>query len=236
MMTAPSSIPPESTAVVIGAGGGIGGALLRELSPSFDRIVGLGRHSEPQLDFDDEASIAEAAEHVARTGRPVRLVIVASGFLHDGAHQPEKRLRDMDPAYLAKSFAVNSIGPALVMKHFLPLLPRQGKAVFVVLSARVGSIGENQLGGWYAYRASKAALNQLLRTASVELARTAPEAVCLALHPGTVNTALSSPFAKSGLDVQTPDVAAKRLLQVINELGPSANGTFHDQHGRPIAW
>lgn len=236
--TATFSFPAGGIAVVIGAGGGIGRALVGELSANsrFDHVVGFGRHSAPPLDLTDEPSIAKAAAHVRALEAAVRLVIVASGYLHDNHNKPEKRLRDLDAAYLARSFALNAIGPALIMKHFLPLLPRQGKAVFAVLSARVGSIGDNQLGGWHGYRASKAALNQLLRTASIELARTAPEAACIALHPGTVNTSLSSPFAKSGLDVQPPELAARRLLHVIDNLGLAATGSFHDQQGRPIPW
>jgi NAD(P)-dependent dehydrogenase (short-subunit alcohol dehydrogenase family) len=123
-----------------------------------------------------------------------------------------------------------------MMKHMLPRLPRAGKSVFATLSAKVGSIGDNRLGGWYAYRASKAALNQLVRTASIELARRAPEAICVALHPGTVATSLSSPFAATGLEVHTPDVAARHLLGVIDQLAPHANGGFFDWRGQTLPW
>ena len=137
---------------------------------------------------------------------------------------------------LARSFALNAIGPALIMKHVLPRLPRSGKAVFATLSARVGSIGDNRLGGWYAYRASKAALNQLVRTAAVELARRSPEALCIALHPGTVATALSAPFAATGLEVHPP-----RRRPVICSLSsinsrPQATGGFFDWRGQPVPW
>jgi len=125
---------------------------------------------------------------------------------------------------MARSFALNAIGPALIMKHVLPLVPREGRVVFATMSARVGSIGDNRLGGWYSYRASKVALNQLVRTASIELERRQPEAICVALHPGTVDTRLSSPFSKAGLDVQSPDVAAERLLAVMARLGPGDSG------------
>jgi NAD(P)-dependent dehydrogenase (short-subunit alcohol dehydrogenase family) len=123
-----------------------------------------------------------------------------------------------------------------VLRDFLPLLAREGKSVFAALSARVGSIGDNRLGGWYAYRASKAALNQIIRTASVELARARPDAVCVALHPGTVATPLSTPFVKSGLDLQTPDQAAVRLLSVIQGLTAAQSGGFFDHMGREIVW
>jgi len=150
--------------------------------------------------------------------------------------RPEKSWRELDPEQMARSFALNAIGPALIMKHALPQLPRDGKAIFATLSARVGSIGDNSLGGWYGYRASKAALNQFVRTASIELKRSKPEAICVALHPGTVNTRLSSPFSKRNLDVQSPNVAAKRLLAVIANLDVSHSGGFFDHHGETIPW
>jgi NAD(P)-dependent dehydrogenase (short-subunit alcohol dehydrogenase family) len=193
--------------------------------------IRLGRATEPRLDLLDEASIAAAA---AACGRDLTLVIDATGFLHDADFQPEKSLRQLDPAHLARSFALNATGPALLMKHFLPLLARNERAVFATLSARVGSISDNRLGGWYAYRASKAALNQLVRTASVEIARTRPHAICVALHPGTVNTGLSGPFAKAGLDVQTPGEAAAKLLTLIAGLTPAQSGTLIDQNGVTI--
>jgi len=137
---------------------------------------------------------------------------------------------------MARAFQINAIGPALLMKHFLPLLPREGKSVFATLSARVGSISDNQLGGWYSYRASKAALNQFVRTAAVELRRTNPAALCVALHPGTVDTSFTQRFAKTGLELQTPEVSAGKLLAVIDGLDASRNGMFIDQHGYTIDW
>lgn len=195
--------------------------------------IRLGRASTPPLDLLDETSIEAAA---ASCGRDLTLVIDATGFLHDAEFQPEKSLRQLDPAHLARSFALNATGPALLMKHFLPLLARAERAVFATLSARVGSISDNRLGGWYAYRASKAALNQLVRTAAVELARTRPLAICVALHPGTVDTGLSGPFAKNGLDVQSPGEAATRLLTVIAGLSPARSGLLIDQNGLQIAF
>jgi NAD(P)-dependent dehydrogenase (short-subunit alcohol dehydrogenase family) len=163
-------------------------------------------------------------------------LIVATGFLHGHGHAPEKALRQVNAAHLQHAFAVNVIGPALLMKHFLPLLAPQGKSAFAALSARVGSIGDNQLGGWYSYRACKAALNQMLHTAAIELKRSRPQAICVALHPGTVATGLSSPFAKTGLDVQTPAQSAQRLLAVLDDLSPDASGGFFDHLGRAVAW
>ncbi len=233
-----ASLPTGGIAVVIGASGGIGGAFVEQLERgnSFVRTVGLGRSSVPAVDLGSEDSIAAAAEHVAGLDHPVRLVVVATGFLHDEAFQPEKTWRQLDSGHLLQAFAVNAIGPALVMKHFLPLLPRRGKSVFAALSAKVGSISDNRLGGWYSYRASKAALNQLVRTASTELRRTHPEAVLVSLHPGTVDTRLSAPFAKSGLDVRSPSEAARHLLAVVDGLAAEDSGGFVDYRGQPVPW
>jgi NAD(P)-dependent dehydrogenase (short-subunit alcohol dehydrogenase family) len=217
--------------VVIGASGAIGGALADALERSGRPPFRLGRGTNPALDLRDEASIAAAA---ARSGTGLRLVIDATGFLHGEGFSPEKALRQIDPAHMAAGFAINAIGPALLMKHFLPRLAREERAVFATLSARVGSISDNRAGGWYTYRAAKAALNQLIRTASVELARTHPRAICVALHPGTVATPLSEPFSKAGLEVATPDEAAARLLAVIDGLTPARSGLLIDQRGETI--
>jgi NAD(P)-dependent dehydrogenase (short-subunit alcohol dehydrogenase family) len=226
-----------STAVVFGAGGGIGGAVLARLQadPRFQQVIGFSRSSAPAIDLLEEATLAEAARHAAETGR-LGLVIDATGFLHDAEQRPEKSWRELDAGRLARAFALNAIGPALLMKHVLPLLPREGRAVFATLSARVGSIGDNRLGGWYGYRASKAALNQLVRTAAIELKRTHPAAICVALHPGTVETGLSSPFARAGLAVQSRDEAAVRLLAVLDRLDVADSGAFFDHHGEHVPW
>lgn len=231
-------LPENAIAVVIGAGGGIGAAVLDQLRRrgGFGKVLGFGRHSDPALDLLDEASIERAARHVAALPGELRLLFDASGFLHGHGFQPEKSWRDLDPAHLAHNFAVNAIGPALLMKHFLPLLPRNGKAVFATLSAKVGSIGDNQLGGWYGYRAAKAALNQLVHTAAIELKRSRPQAICVALHPGTVDTHLSAPFAKSGLAVRPPEEAAADLLAVIDGLKPEQTGSFFDYRGDSLPW
>ena len=219
------------TAVVIGATGGIGAALSDALERDGEPVMRLGRRTEPRLDLLEEASIAAAAAHI---GPGLTLVIDATGFLHDERYQPEKSLRQIDPTHMALSFAINATGPALLMKHFLPLLARDRRAVFATLSARVGSISHNRLGGWYSYRAAKAALNQIVRSAAIELARTHRLAVCVALHPGTVNTGLSGPFAKAGLEVQTPHQAAERLVGVIDALTPSKTGLLLDHQGAQI--
>ena len=232
------AFPAGGLAIVVGSSGGIGRALVDRLAaqPRFCAALGLGRSSSPPLDLTDEDMIVQAALHVRGIGAEVRLVIDATGFLHMDGFAPEKSWRELDAAHMARAFAVNAIGPALLMKHFLPLLPRQGRSVFATLSARVGSIGDNRLGGWYSYRASKAALNQLVRTAAIELGRSKPAALCIALHPGTVATPLSAPFAKSGLDVQTTEQAADRLLDTIDRLRPDSSGGFFDHHGEAVPW
>jgi NAD(P)-dependent dehydrogenase (short-subunit alcohol dehydrogenase family) len=231
-----SSFPPNGIAVVIGSTGGIGAALLERVTMSggFSKVIGISRSTEPSLDLLDEASIEALAARLQ--GKELRLVIDATGFLHDEERKPERSWKNLDPQAMAYSYAINAIGPALLMKHLLPLLPRQGKSVFATLSAKVGSIGDNRLGGWYSYRAAKAALNQMTRSASIELGRRWPDAICVALHPGTVQTQLTTPFAKSGLDVQTPEQAAENLLGVIDGLSLKDSGHFFDFKGSRLPW
>jgi NAD(P)-dependent dehydrogenase (short-subunit alcohol dehydrogenase family) len=231
-----SAFPQNGVAVVIGGSGGIGGALVEQLlaDPAFADVVSFSRSSAPKLDVTSEASIAEAVKFLGEA--ELRLVIDATGFLHGDGFMPEKTFRDLTAEHLAKSFAVNAMGPALLMKQFLPRLPRAGRCVFASLSARVGSIGDNQIGGWYSYRAAKAALNQLVHTAAVELRRSRPEAVCVVLHPGTVATGLSAPFAKNGLNVRPAREAADDLLRVIAGLTAAQSGGFFDYKGDEIVW
>ena len=247
-MQAQPDVTPEAVsrrwALVIGAGGGLGAALVQVLSITgehgIDGALALGRSTQPAIDYSDEASLENAAAWVAAQcaaeGAELRLLIVASGFLHGAAGQPERSWAQLDAEYLSEVFRINAIGPALVMKHFLPLLPRQGRCVAGFVSAKVGSIGDNALGGWYGYRAAKAALNQLVKTAAIELKRRNPQALCVALHPGTVDTALSKPFAKAGLKLRSPDVAAKELLSVLAGLEPQQTGSLVDYQGNTLPW
>ena len=228
---------------VVGASGGIGRALTLQLaeSESVDKVfafsrAGTGGENEKivgsRLDLEDEASIAAAAETIKGDAGQLNLVIVASGILHDGGGmQPEKTWRSLEPAAMEKAFRINSIGPALVAKHFLPLLARDRKSVFAAISARVGSIGDNELGGWYAYRASKAALNMLIKTYAIEVARRNSLACCVGLHPGTVDTSLSKPF-QGGVPEGKLFPAARsagHLLEVLDGLTP-------DDSGHCFAW
>ncbi len=237
-------------AVVVGGAGGIGRALIAQLQHDsrFGHVVSLSR-ARPDgwrddagcswcaADILDEASLAEAAAHALRQGVVTRIV-VATGLLHGPAVTPEKSLRSLETASLSRLFAVNAVGPALVAKHFLPLTPRDRPSVFAALSARVGSIGDNRLGGWFGYRAAKAALNQLIHTAAIEHRRTRPLGVCVALHPGTVETPLSAPFARAvskGLAC-SPDAAAAHLLAVMDNLAPADTGGFFAWDGTVVPW
>lgn len=239
-----ASFPAGGLALVIGASGGIGAALADAIEASnrfgavwrAARDPGVGDGERHALDLLDEASVAALAARAAASGRELRLVVDATGFLHDARWRPERSWRELDPAHLAHAYAVNAIGPALLMKHLLPLLPRAGKSAFATLSAKVGSIGDNRLGSWYGYRASKAALNQLVRTAAIELRRSHRQALCVALHPGTVRTRLSEPFAKTGLEVREPAAAAALLVGVLERLGPDASGGFFDHRGAALPW
>ncbi len=232
-------------AVVIGAGGGIGAALVERLAAegrydvvhALSRTPAAGRPAPIVAGFVDIADADSIAAAAAAIDGPVGLVIVATGLLHEGDHGPERALRALDADRLARTFAINTIGPALVLRHFAPLLPRHGGSAIALLSARVGSISDNRSGGWYGYRASKAALNMIVRTAAIEIARAKPEALCVALHPGTVDTALSMPFqARVPADrLFTPAFSAERLLRVLDGLAPGASGRCFAWDGAEIA-
>ncbi|MEN2747861.1 SDR family NAD(P)-dependent oxidoreductase [Sphingomonas sp. T9W2] len=234
-----------TTAMVIGANGGIGAALVAALAASgrYDHVIAAARREPVTLpagvtyapiDIADPASIEAAATAI---DAPLTRVIVATGILHDEGGGPERSLRDLDADRLAHLFAINTIGPALVLKHFAPLLARDTPAAIACISARVGSISDNRLGGWYGYRASKAALNQIVRTAAIELARSRPQAVCVALHPGTVDTGLSKPFQRGvpAGKLFTPEHSAERLLAVLDALTPVQNGRIFAWDGAEIA-
>jgi NAD(P)-dependent dehydrogenase (short-subunit alcohol dehydrogenase family) len=237
---APGTAVARGLALGIGSGGGLGAALLARLERDarYARTLGLGRYSQVPVDYFDESSLAAAAQHVAKicsaSQLELRLLIVATGFLHGEPGQPERSWANLDAGYLEHVFKMNTLGPALVMKHFFPLLPKQGRCVAGFMSAKVGSIGDNALGGWYGYRASKAALNQLVKTASIELTRRNRQSVCVALHPGTVATALSEPFSKTGLNVRSATDAARDVLMVLQNLVPEDTGCLVDYLGQKL--
>lgn len=245
MQTSLTSLRRGYRAMVFGATGGIGAAVCAQLAadPRCATVYAGARgafssHGKTQpfrFDLKDEASIAAAAERAASDG-DLDLVFVATGALQTPTLRPEKTWRALDATALVEAFAINTVGPALIAKHTLSRLHRPGKAVFAVLSARVGSIADNRLGGWHAYRASKAALNMLVRTCAIELATRAPAALCIGLHPGTVDTGLSRPFQSAALEktLKTPDQSAAALLGVINQMEADASGKLWDYAGTEI--
>lgn len=229
-------------ALVFGASGGVGGALAARLADRGYEVAALTRKPLPdwpgrqaRFDLEDEASLAAAAAEL-KDGAPIRRVIVATGLLHAEGVAPERSNSGLDATQLLRLYAINAVGPALIAKHFLPLLPRGERSVFAALSARVGSIGDNRLGGWHSYRASKAALNMLIRTMAIELKRTRPEAILVGLHPGTVDTDLSKPFQRSVPEGRlfTPDESAKRLLAVLDGLRVEDSGAVFAWDGARI--
>jgi NAD(P)-dependent dehydrogenase (short-subunit alcohol dehydrogenase family) len=239
----------EMRAVVFGANGGIGAALVEELRQSdrFAEIHAGGRQApltgsltvQPfAFDLTNETSIKLAAETIGASG-PVDLIIVATGMLHNGSPlMPEKSWRAIDPTAMASVFAVNTIGPALIAKHFLPRLHPDKRAIFAALSARVGSITDNALGGWHSYRASKAALNMLVRNFAIEFKVRNPQGIIVTLHPGTVETSLSAPFKRnvSPEKLFSPQQSAAHLLAVLDGLEPNHSGGLYAWDRQQIAF
>ncbi|MBQ0748589.1 MAG: SDR family NAD(P)-dependent oxidoreductase [Roseovarius sp.] len=218
-------------ALIIGASGGIGQAVSAALEARGVSVTGLSRRDDG-LDVTDEASVAAALR--ALTG-PFDLILVATGALEIGDAAPEKALRQVSAQAMLDQFALNCVGPSLVLKHSVRLLPREGRAVFAALSARVGSIGDNSFGGWYSYRTAKAALNQMIHTGAVELGRSHRATICVALHPGTVETDFTRKYLGRHPAVPAPE-AAENLLRVIAGLRPEDSGGFFDWQGKPVPW
>lgn len=213
--------------LIIGASGGIGGALAGALP---GEVIRLSRSADG-LDITNEASIKAAFAKLEGT---FDTIFVATGSLTAGG-EPEKTIKALTPETLEAQFRINAIGPALVLKHAVPFLPKDRRAIFAALSARVGSIGDNQIGGWHSYRASKAALNQLIRGAAIELKRTHKQAICVALHPGTVATPFTAKYAGRHTTVP-PAEAAQNLITLLNTLTADQSGQFFDYAGKAIPW
>ena len=237
----------ELNVAVFGATGGIGAALAATLAEddSVRRVFACARNPQQStgktigisVDVTDEATIESASQLMAEAGE-IHLVVVATGILHGDGFGPEKRWADLDAQALALMFQVNTIGPALVAKHTLSQLARCRKTVFAALSARVGSIEDNQLGGWHGYRASKAALNMTIRSCAIELGHKNPDAACVALHPGTVATNLSEPFRRSvpAGSLFSPKTSARHLLNVIDRLTVADTGGLFAWDGKRIPY
>jgi NAD(P)-dependent dehydrogenase (short-subunit alcohol dehydrogenase family) len=231
------SFNPKNIAVV-GASGAIGSAFVNILSQRYPQATlhAFSQHSGSLIDYKSEDSIANAAA-IASANFPIDCVIVANGVLHAPGLTPEKSLKDCSAQKFHDIFQINTIVPAMIAKHFLPKLNAQESSRFAVLSARVGSISDNQLGGWYAYRASKAALNMFVKTAAIEIGRRNKHAVIVALHPGTVDSPLSQPF-QAGLpegQLFTPEDAVQKLIDVIVKLKAEQSGKFFAYDGEEIA-
>ncbi len=247
------SLPAGYRAVVVGAGGGIGGAVAAALAADArcGGIYALSRRGDAgpdgpapvvrlAADSENAADMAAAAAQIGAEG-PVHLIFVATGMLHRapagaaGAVQPEKSWRALTAEGLAANFAANAAAPMLALHALVPLLPRDQRALVGVLGARVGSIGDNRLGGWYGYRAAKAALAMLLRCLAIELARTHGQLAVLMLHPGTVDTPLSQPFQRGVANLLTPAASAAHLLGVLDAATPAQSGSQLDWRGELVA-
>ena len=231
---------------VIGSSGTIGSTFTRQLSELHtDAKIHAFSRSEKEssannvvhhtIDYNDEVSIEQAASH-ASSEAPLDIVIVATGILFDDNIAPEKSLRELTAKKFLRLFEVNTILPALIAKHFLPKLNRQDRSIFAALSARVGSISDNRLGGWYSYRASKSGLNMIIKNAAIEISRRNKKAIIVGLHPGTVDSNLSKPFQGNVPDGKlfTPDYSVKRLLDVLDNLTPESSGRCFSWDGKEV--
>jgi NAD(P)-dependent dehydrogenase (short-subunit alcohol dehydrogenase family) len=235
----------KKNVVVVGATGAIGKAFVEYYSKdeSVDNVFAFSRKKicfenrkikNFDLDIENQNSIKDAAENIKNY--PIDTIIVATGILHSENFGPEKSIKDIDDKTMKKVFGINTIGPALVGKYFIPLMRKDHKSVLAFLSARVGSISDNKLGGWYSYRASKTALNQIIKNFSIELKRTNPNAIVLGLQPGTVDSNLSEPFKKNVAKGKlfTPEQSRELLSNVIENATINDSGNLLAYDGETI--
>jgi NAD(P)-dependent dehydrogenase (short-subunit alcohol dehydrogenase family) len=229
------TLPNPFRALIIGSSGTIGSAFIEYLqsNPACSEVVGVHRHSESPLDYQNPASIENCSNALSANGY-FQLIINTTGVLHSKDWMPEKKLDDINAEQLMELMKINAIGPALTMRHFAQLMDPKN-SVMVTLSAKVGSIEDNRLGGWYSYRASKAALNMLIKTTAIEWARTKPNAVLIAMHPGTVNSRLSKPFRGEQIG-RPPNEAVKDMFTVIENLTKEDSGSFVSYSGEKLPW
>ncbi|EGJ34007.1 MULTISPECIES: SDR family NAD(P)-dependent oxidoreductase [Moorena] len=248
----------NANALIIGSSGGIGLAFVKQLlqDETFTKIYGSYRNRDSSseliglennypnrlvclsMDITDELQVSEAVKQISVEIDKLHLVINCVGLLHDGSLQPEKSLKQINSEHLIRYFQVNSIGAVLLAKHLLPLFRHSDRSIFASISAKIGSIGDNQLGGWYGYRASKAALNMFMRTVAIEYSRKSPQTIVVTLHPGTTNTRLSKPFQKNvPADKLFPvERTVTQLLAVIEKLDKGDSGQFFSWDGSELPW
>ena len=223
-------------ALVFGASGGIGRALCEALAAD-TRCAGVcavSRQSDPRFDLENPQACSEIIGEILAQG-PFDLLLDATGWLHDDAFKPEKRLAAVQPEAIEKAMRINAIGPFMLLQALVPHLPKDRRVIYAKWSARVGSIEDNRKGGWYSYRASKASLNQLLQTAAIDLARSHPMCAVVAVQPGTVASELSKPFvAPTGAFSAADSVA--RVIAVLDAAQPTGRAQFLDHAGQPIPW
>ena len=217
--------------LILGASGGIGSALAQAYRAHGDKVIGLSRSADG-FDITDEQSVAQ---HLSDLDGPFDVVFVATGALEIDGAAPEKTIKGITARAMLDQFALNAVGPALALSHATTLLPKDRPSVFAVLSARVGSIGDNRIGGWISYRSAKAAVNQVVRTASVELGRTHKQAACIALHPGTVQTPFTAKYLGRHPSVPASE-AAENLQRVVSEVSSDQTGQFFDWAGKEVPW
>lgn len=227
----------ENLAIIVGGTGAIGNAIAIEIEKlGFKNILKIGTKTNPSIDFNKENTILKTVEFIKNTNKSISILFDATGILQHESYMPEKTFKNIDLDFSKKNFLINAIGPALLIKHFAPLLDSENKSVFATLSAKVGSISDNGYGGWYSYRASKAALNQFIKTASIEMKVKNKQAIFLALHPGTVKSNLSQPFQKTNLKIQEPEESAKHLIKIIDSVDQSQTGKFFNWDGSELPW
>ena len=219
--------PEKNIAIVFGASGSIGGNITLQLQNKNFKVYDFSRNNNPTVDILNENYLKDISNTFIKQNIKIKLFINAIGFLHDEKYSPEKKIQDINFKYMKKSFEINTIPTALMIKYFVPLMAKDEKSIFATISAKVGSISDNFLGGWYSYRASKAALNQIIKTASIEQKRINKKLIIVSIHPGTVSSKLSKPFIGKK-EVQTPEESAKKIINLLENLTTQDSGLLLD--------